>query len=200
MDDVRLTYRTLHPDVVVVTESWLHDNIPNDLVSLPNCALFRSDRTLPRRGGGVCVWINRNFSATQHTPLNDLPTINSVFIHLSPCDIILVAVYLPPDVVRQNADAINEHILSNLDDLCSQHPNSDIIICGDFNHLDPTELQTHFDVTNLVQEPTRGNSTLDVILTSQPISEYYRIDVGPPISTSDHGWIPLSRKQFCRKS
>ena len=53
-------------DIILLTETWLHDNIKDELINMPNYKLFRNDR-LHKRGGG----------AVSYTHLT-LPTIYSV--------------------------------------------------------------------------------------------------------------------------
>ncbi|KAI3374596.1 hypothetical protein L3Q82_021175 [Scortum barcoo] len=47
--------------VLCFTETWLHDNIPDSLVSLPGFQLVRGDRSCAdsrkKKGGGVAVYI-----------------------------------------------------------------------------------------------------------------------------------------------
>ena len=60
MDELRLSVDVLHADVAIITESWLKEEICDDLVYMTNFELFRCDRRL-RRGGGVCIWVNSIF-------------------------------------------------------------------------------------------------------------------------------------------
>lgn len=46
------------PEVAVITETWLHENILNSEVTPPNYSIIRKDRE--GRGGGVAIMIKNN--------------------------------------------------------------------------------------------------------------------------------------------
>ena len=48
------------PALVCITESWLDLNICDFEMSIPGCNIIRRDRN--RHGGGVCVYVNCNYS------------------------------------------------------------------------------------------------------------------------------------------
>ena len=59
----------------IFTESWLHENIPDEAVQLEGTTLFRADRDAASsgksRGGGLCIYINKDWcvnaaSVAQH--------------------------------------------------------------------------------------------------------------------------------------
>ena len=51
-------------DIVAITESWLHKDIDDNLLSISGYNVHRNDRTFSR-GGGVCVYCLQNIpSAT----------------------------------------------------------------------------------------------------------------------------------------
>ena len=45
--------------MLAVTESWLNDDIHDDLVSIRGYNLFRKDRSY-RRGGRICVYLSQD--------------------------------------------------------------------------------------------------------------------------------------------
>lgn len=50
--------------ITVITETWLHENIPDSAVELAGRTIFRADRTSDpdkTRGGGVCVYVNNSW-------------------------------------------------------------------------------------------------------------------------------------------
>ena len=42
--------------IAVITETWLHDDIDNNMIEIPEYMLFRLDRG-ERQGGGVAVYV-----------------------------------------------------------------------------------------------------------------------------------------------
>ena len=56
--DFNLFVDTFDPDLVALTETWLHADFPNSLfVNTDKYCVFRKDRCT--RGGGVCILIKR---------------------------------------------------------------------------------------------------------------------------------------------
>jgi len=98
--------------VVVITETWLNSNIPDGL-SDPSHRyhIFRCDRNV-RRGGGVCVLVNRE--------------LNAVNVYISECylDVELLCI----DIIRCKANCRlvavyrstdNTQLISSLNSSCS---------------------------------------------------------------------------------
>ena len=42
-------------DILAISETWLSDKIPNELVNIPGFNVYRKDR--PSHGGGVLIYI-----------------------------------------------------------------------------------------------------------------------------------------------
>ncbi len=57
LDELRERIRCRPPDVIAITESWLHPEISDAEISIDGFSTFRSDRQ-NRRGGGVLVYIS----------------------------------------------------------------------------------------------------------------------------------------------
>ena len=70
-----------------------------------------------------------------------------------------------------------------------------VIVAGDFNQLSCDRLNASLGLRNVVQEPTHGNSTLDLILTDA--SELYENpQLLPPLHASRHHCVLLKPKQL----
>ena len=108
------------------------------------------------------------------------------------CNSIVVGtLYHPPSA---SDPAIMEYLIKCLSTIESCFPNCGILIAGDFNGLQITRLRNNFQLKQIVQFPTRGRNTLDLILTN--ISEYYQDPIErPPFSLSDHASIELQPKE-----
>ena len=69
-DSIKQEIDSLAPDVINISETWLHNQMPDHFVSISNYSLIRNDRTLTlpdgtiKRGGGICtyIWQGLNFS------------------------------------------------------------------------------------------------------------------------------------------
>ena len=86
--------------------------------------------------------------------------------------------------------ALQNHITECLDLTLISHPNSGIILAGDFNQFKHQRLCSSFGLKQIVKQPTRGNNILDKIFTNIP--KYYDSPrVVAPIGFSDHNSIVL---------
>ena len=110
-------------DVLVLTESWLTSKVSVDLIAMPGYVHVRKDRSI-------------NFLHLQDF---DDPSLETQWFLLKPNRlssginaIIMATIYHPPG----NDDySLRNYIYQNLDRALSTHPNSGIVLLGDFNIL-----------------------------------------------------------------
>ena len=63
LDTIRYETNNINPDIMNISESWLHSNIENNEISIQGYDLVRQDRgnyddgTI-KRGGGLCTYIS----------------------------------------------------------------------------------------------------------------------------------------------
>lgn len=193
---------SLPVDVTIVTESWLHDKIDDDLLVISSCTMFRCDRP-SRRGGGVCVWIKSSLEPLSLLPKAPLPsTIELIIVRLS-CGafhVVCYCIYVPPGLNKANHDVISDFIISEFDHILSVFPNDKLIIAGDLNDFDCSFLCENFRLVNRVTEATRGNAILDHIWIDESLCEFYPTSacIGPPLKNSDHNCVFL--RSLCQPS
>lgn len=197
-------YLNVHsPDIVAVSESWLDPDLPSSLfVDTSIFWCFRKDRC--SRGGGVLLLLKRlpNLFPSQVVLPDEFVDLDILAVDIRANSAVLpfrlVVVYRPPSFSREN----NECLLSALDWLgngCAR-----FCVMGDFNmplfdwdqFLYPENflynsfanfICTH-GLTQFVQEPTRGDSILDLLLCSDVLC-VDDVDSLPPIANSDHSSI-----------
>ncbi|XP_058650447.1 uncharacterized protein LOC131551470 [Onychostoma macrolepis] len=177
--------------VSVFTETWLNDNIPDSAIQLHGLTCYRADRDSSlsgkTRGGGLCVYINKNWCnnagvVTKHCS----SLVEFMFVKRRPfylprefTAIVIVAVYIPPcanakDALRELYSAISEQQTNN--------PDGFFIIAGDFNHANlKTVLPKFYQHVNFA---TRGNNTLDFVYTT--VKSAYKAEPRPHLGYSDH--------------
>jgi hypothetical protein len=86
---------------------------------------------------------------------------------------------------------LQTHSTENLDSILSSHPNSGIILTGDFNQFKHQRLCSFFSFKQIVNQATRGNNILDEVITN--ISKYYETpNVVAPLGSSDHNSVVLN--------
>ena len=200
-----------------LSETWLTEIIPDNMLYVPGYHLIRLDRSWHNRqgqikkGGGICCYINTNlkFSSNDLTHLN-CSTQDGELLHIlveQPFakNYILINVYRPP---QGNIDNFNEKILDNITYLNNTYPNAEIIMLGDFNlnilnknsdefrHVkwieQSTGLKQH---VNGVTRYSNTNSCIDLIFSN--LTNNYHTDI-LDINISDHQFIYLNRKH-CAK-
>ena len=57
------------------------------------------------------------------------------------------------------------YIIDRIDSVKSAHPDCGVVLFGDFNTLDVTNILTNHTLKQLVREPTWGNSVLDLVIS-----------------------------------
>ena len=103
------------------------------------------------------------------------------------------ATYHPP---HDSSAPLLNYLKSSTEQIFRKHSMRDtVIICGDFNHLDLNDYEITHGITTLPSPPTRGNSTLDLILSNRP-DLVANVGCVEPSLTSDHLAVfmkPLNR-------
>lgn len=188
-DHIRATIKTKNIDVFAATESWLTDEHSDSFLSVDDFNVFRDDRSDGRIGGGVITWVKSYLQPLHFSPSGPQFGTNSTWLIFPNLKLHFVCIYIPPSSVTRSSSDVLTFISQNIDDLLIQHPEFNVIITGDFNRLNINVLLHDFDLVNIVNVPTRHNALLDLVLVSNTISPLFQVEVGPPISTSDHRTI-----------
>ena len=171
--------------VVGISESWLHEGIPNHFVDLSGYNLERLDRgwgdDIVKTGGGVAVYIRNDlsYSATNYKHLNissnDIEIQWVEVIRNGKKSIVVANVYRPPDGdIASFIEQFNSLIRR------AQLRRKDLIIMGDFNfdYLNLTKVSTKLmkiclnilGLKQIIDKQTRSNdktgSCLDWVITN----------------------------------
>lgn len=159
--------RTAPYCVTIITEVWLHNNVPDAAIELAGCSVLRADRTRDSgksRGGGLCVYVNNSWcTAADMVDKYCCPDLELLTVRCRPfflprefTIVTIMGVYIPPQAKAKLAleklhDAINKQLMA--------HPDGVIIVAGDFNHADLKLVMPKFYKN--VNFPTRENNVLD---------------------------------------
>ena len=73
---------------------------------------------------------------------------------------------------------------AGIDAVTTACPSTTIVLAGDFNSLDDTEVATRGALLSIVDRPTRGNNTLDRVYVNNPC--YTTVRVVDSAVKSDH--------------
>ena len=183
-------------DFIAITESWLNDEIDDHLLSINGYTIYRKDRA-HCRGGGVCAFVSTDVPSTRRLDL-DNSAFECLWVWLRPhrlprplSGIICCVLYNPPDTHSQEQRDLVSLIIETLDLVRSTHPDCGIVILGDFNGLDFSDVLSHHDLKQVVRTSTRGINVLDLIVTN--LAGLYNIPVvTAPLGTSDHSSVEWS--------
>lgn len=89
---------------------------------------------------------------------------------------------------------MTNYLTQALDTALRENPSAGILLAGDCNQLDLNSLCRRFNLKTLVHGPTRGNNTLDQILTN--MTSIYNVAVHlPPLGKSDHQCLLVKPKK-----
>ena len=181
LDDIRV------PPVFAmgITETWFTDSISEAQTELKNYQCIRSDRD-GRRGGGCALYIHSKVVPSDHLVIGD-PHNNLAAVYIESLHVLLAVVYRPPDSPDSEFGTILDRLQDMIDAHSLENRCPEIYLIGDFNlplfkwdqcaaPANPpnaaynrlmTMIETNF-LTQMVTEPTRGNNTLDLVLTNSP--------------------------------
>ncbi len=166
------------------------------MLHLPNFQLIRSDReaesTGKLRGGGTCFYINERW-CTDVTVLKKMccSDLETLFINCklfySPqefCSFIHVSVYIPP---QAHVSSALQKLADLVTDTEQQHPDSVLIILGDFNKANLSRELPKY--RQHVTCPTRDSNILDHCYTT--IKDAYHSVPRAALGLSDHCLVHL---------
>ncbi|XP_042144710.1 uncharacterized protein LOC121834875, partial [Ixodes scapularis] len=172
LESILLEY---NPEIVTVTETWLHPLISDSEILPPDYIILRKDRLT--RGGGVAIILKRGLS---YVPMPEVKNVEFLWCKVSfeNYSIDVGVVYRPPDSDLQYLHSLYDYMLANI-------KSDTIIMAGDINmpeinwdSLHPgldtadviIDMLFAFNLTQIVREPTRvqgsSRSLLDVVFLS----------------------------------
>lgn len=173
-DELTAQLLSTRMDIAVITESWFNDRIDDSVLTIPGYVLQRRDR--PTRRGGACTFVSSSIPFKRKSDLES-PDHECMWLWLRPprlprpfSGIIVGAMYFP-DAPADAQRARASYIIECIDSVKSVHPDCGVVLLGDFNTLDVTNILTNYTLKQLVREPTRGNSILDLVISN--LASYY---------------------------
>ncbi|KAK3103783.1 hypothetical protein FSP39_021868 [Pinctada imbricata] len=203
--DYQILLTSVKPDIVLGTETWLSPEISSyEYFNSSEYTVYRRDRQVNSKNqshGGVLIAISKNILSEEIVELQT--SCESVWAEINLANarkLIVGCYYRPPS---DNGESLDELRLS-LGRL-NFSSKSLLLLGGDFNlgHIDwsiPTvipgksDMSIHsellsiindYSLDQIVDKPTRGDKTLDLVLTNSP-SLFNGIKILPSIGKSDH--------------
>ena len=197
-------------DIVGITETWMNSSISDSEMSISGYTLHRNDRNdaEKHRGGGVAFYIHSDLNCVHREEIFEQNFPESIWCNISYSGVnTLVGVcYRAPNSVQVNDEALYS--------LIDRVGKEEVVIMGDFNFpeldwgrpdsIDVShpfiECMSNNFLTQLVEQPTRANNYLDLVLCSDS-NLIENLNVEEPFETSDHQMVTFSlvTKEFSRK-
>ena len=176
--------------IACVTETWLSDEVPHCVTDIDGYTCERRDRVDRRGGGGVLTYI-RNSIPYHRLSILECDEVESLWLLVrDKCmprnfsHILVGVVYHPPGACEL---ICTNHIISSIDEIMKKHPYTGVMLLGDFNNLNDTQLRS-YPLKQVVRMATRRSTILDKIFTNIH-SLYNPPKVLPPSSFSDHNVV-----------
>ena len=126
IDEIKILIHQNSFDILAISETWLSDKIPNELVNIPGFNVYRKDR--PSHGGGVLIYIKETLP---HTYCPDLTNFNNTEVVWVRIDNTSSPSFYVSCVYNPKADDENHYqcMLNNFENVLAK--NKEIVILGD---------------------------------------------------------------------
>jgi len=191
-------------DVILITETWLSDRIPNSLIAPSNLytVMRRNRQGSPR--GGVCAFITKPFCVTEVVldGVYSSVELNCFDVHYCDCSVRFFNVYrLPNSECSECMNTLTDCFIN------SWNVKGPCVIAGDFDcpnidwanltvpHDGVHDILLRFAINNglcqMVNKPMRESNILDIILCNEPqtVSDFV---LRLPLSNSDHHQVEFT--------
>ena len=139
-------------DIACLTETWLNDDIPDEIVNQNGYITARNDRK-GKWGGGVCVLIRDDIPHYMWSELVD-DEFETLWVTLRPpkiprkySHITIGVIYHPP---KANNWRMTQHINKCVDTIIQKHPSTGIFITGDLKHFKENTIRSSYDLKQTV--------------------------------------------------
>jgi len=133
----------------------------------------------------VAIYVSEAYNSAALTVTGDTRTLELlwVLVEAPPQPILVGALYHPPKY-SYPVEEMYEFIETSLDELLCQHPDASVVLAGDFNKLNVTEISVRKGLLPLVKTPTRSGKILDMLMISPP--QKYQVKVIRFAVRTDH--------------
>ena len=200
VDELAAWISTWEFDVVAISETWIEQG-QEWLLQVPGFRCFNQSRVGGRRGGGVALLVKESITVVERTfDVDSNVEVVWAEIRNRKGEVTLLGVfYRPPKSSRDVEERIAKMILDRSE-------SSRVVVMGDFNftNIDWNSyssstlegsvfvqcVQEGF-LTQYVDRPTRGETTLDLVLGNEP-DQVLNLEVGEHFGDSDHNSVTFT--------
>ena len=186
-NELNIMVEDIDPHIIGITESWANIDITDAELGLTGYVMFKKDR-IGRRGGGVILYVKEFIQVNEIKLEREADCDEAVW-----CKIVSGNSKLTVGLVYRSLN-INEADNTKIKNAIKEVSKGDCIIMGDFNHghiqcnsLESTGIEDQ-QFLFLIQEPTRGENALDIVLSSQK-ELVDNVKIFEPLGKSNHNQI-----------
>ena len=137
IDDLYSVAAIKNVDIACLTETWLKEEVPNELIHIPDFNIFSNDRA-HKRGGGVAIYVKDSIPVSLWPDLLH-PDFETLWLTLRPLKmprmfshVSIGVVYHPPGA---NNWELSKHLAHCMDTILQKHPSTGLLLMGDMNHF-----------------------------------------------------------------
>lgn len=194
-DEIEVVLSQNNVDICIITETWFRPNLPVPSLNIATFNMFDKSRQ-HRRGGGVAIYLKNNITVRTINEVTVPEELECTWVMARPerlprgiSSLAICAVYITRDSPHQQL--LLEHLNEATDVLRTAHPDIGFIIAGDFNRTNIDTFIRGNGLKQIVKFPTRGEATLDFIITNL-FNHYNEPQSFAPLGKSDHSCILLN--------
>jgi hypothetical protein len=198
LEELKIRINKENPDIIGISESWLHEGIDDSIVTIPGYVLYRKDRcdSTKCKGGGVMFYVKVDIQA-EIIEFKEIYKFDYMWLKLK-LDFgkegFIGVFYRPPE--------LTEEYIKDLKKCMGAVTGKLLWICGDFNYggvdwkmgtssnSDRKFMECVNDLLlyQMVKESTRENRILDLVLTTDN-NTVGDVEITEPVGNSDHNTI-----------
>jgi len=188
-DELCLLTSIYHPKLICITETWLHKNITDNIVSIPGYVIIRNDRE-NKKGGGTMIYVCEKLPFELLETQSKPKYVEAVsIVHDNK---LIVLLYLPPSLTKEEFHNTEEFLNTFVDTQLIKNPSLDIIILGDFNRFNMSDVCDQFNLVPTINESTRKSAILDQCYVPHNKFETMSSKVLDPLAKSDHNIVLIN--------
>ena len=126
MDELEHAIREYSADIAFITESWLKNSVPDEVIEIGGYRVFRRDRT-EKEHGGVCIYTKSCYVANVISDIPNEDGCEVLWVKVNPrrlprgfSALVLGVLYHPPSA---NKTTMLQYLQSSLELLEIKYPN-----------------------------------------------------------------------------
>ena len=183
-------------DIVGITETWINEETRDFIgeYEIAGYKIFKKDRTC-KKGGGVLLYVKNTLNPVKYD-INTMHELIGIKINSTSRSMHIFLVYRPPHQPQISDDSLYRELSLAINNKLS-------LILGDFNAVVDWNTRTsesHQEGARLlefvndeflhqwVDKPTRGNNTLDLVLSTED-NLISNLTIGEKLGKSDHSIV-----------